>query len=473
MTLRLRLTLFYTALLGAALIIFSAILYVLLRNSLTNELDRVLISSALEVEKRVAATLTAERSPVGAAVFTVDTQPIREFTTPGIYIQILDETGRIVDSSLNLAGEALPINPDLAQAALAGDATLSSTNPGQPALPLRILNKPLVIRGQVWGVLQVGASLYHLYLTMRSMLTLLTVGLLGTLVIGAGGIWFLTRRALRPLDAIAHTAEYIGSSQDLSQRLRELGPNDEVGRLTRAFNAMIGRLGAAFSAQKQFIADSSHELRTPLTVIRGNLDLLKRDPSPENKHESLTAIEQETMRMGKIVDDLMLLAQLDAAQSPQRRPVALDEVVMHVYNQTRVLAIDRTVALSHVDAVTVLAEHDRLVQMLLNLVDNAIKYTPAGGTITIACHAPERARHPGLAKLSVSDTGIGIAPEHLPHLFDRFYRIDRGRSRAQGGTGLGLAITKSIAETYGGRITVDSTPGQGSTFAVLLPAVDS
>ncbi len=374
--------------------------------------------------------------------------------------------------SANLGSEILPINSDMAQAALSGEATLVNSNPGQPAQPLRILTAPLEINGQIVGVLQVGASLYHLYLTMRSMLTLLMVGVLGTMLVGGIGIWFLARRALRPLENIASTAEYIGSSQDLSQRLQIRGPNDEVGRLSRAFNAMIGRLDAAFAAQKQFIADSSHELRTPLTVIRGNLDIMKRDDSVESRRESLAAMDQESARMGKIVEDLMLLAQIDGAHTPRCDRVPLDEVVLQVYNQSRVLAADKQVVLGHVDAVTVLADHDRLVQMLLNLVDNAIKYTPAGGVITIECRAPSM-QTAGFATLSVRDTGIGIAPEHLPHIFDRFYRVDKARSRAQGGTGLGLAIVQSIAEAYGGRVTVESTLGQGSTFTVILPAAQT
>jgi signal transduction histidine kinase len=173
--------------------------------------------------------------------------------------------------------------------------------------------------------------------------------------------------------------------------------------------------------------------------------------------------------MGKIVDDLMLLAQLDAKQESACAPVALDEVVLQVYHQACVLATDKHVVLGHVDAVRVAADHDRLVQMLLNLVENAIKYTPAGGVITIECRAPAPA-HPGEARLFVKDTGIGISAADIPHIFDRFYRVDKARSRSQGGTGLGLAIVKSTAEAYGGRVAVESEEGKGSTFIVHLPA---
>lgn len=470
MTLRLRLTVFYTALLGITLVVFSAAVYVLLHNSLMREVDNVLLTSAAEVEKQILANAT-ERSFLGVSILTFDASPIREFSTPGIYIQILNAQAHIVTHSANLSGEIMPLSPELLQAALAGETTLITTSPGSPAEPLRVLTKPLVATGAIRGIIQVGVSLYNVRLTMRWMLLLLSLGVLGTLLVVAAVIWLLTRRALRPLEAIASTAEYIGSSQDLSQQLTIVAPNDEVGRLSRAFNTMIRRLDAAFSAQKQFVANSSHELRTPLTVIRGNLDLIKRDPRPANRTECLTAIDQEAQRMGKIVDDLMLLAQLDAAQPLQCRTVALDEVVLQVYNQTRVLAADKQIVLGHVDAVQVQADHDRLMQMLLNLVDNAIKYTPAGGVITLDCRSAANERYPGLAVLAVRDTGIGIAAEHLPLLFDRFYRVDKGRSREQGGTGLGLAIVKSIAETYGGRVIVESEPGKGSIFSVLLPAV--
>ncbi len=470
MTLRLRLTIFYTALLGVTLVAFSAVIYVLLQNSLMGEVDRVLLSSSNEVEKQILSNAT-ERTFAGVSILTFDASPIREFSTPGIYIQILDTQARIVARSANLSGEIMPINPDLLQSALAGEPTMTTTNPGRPAEPLRVLTKPLIVTGSIRGIVQVGVSLYNVRLTMRWMLALLSLGVLSTMLIVATLIWLFTRRALRPLEGIATTAEYIGSAQDLSQRLQIRSPNDEVGRMARAFNAMIGRLDAAFSAQKQFIADSSHELRTPLTVIRGNLDLIKRDPAPANRTECLTAIEQESLRMSKIVEDLMLLAQLDASQTPQCRAVAVDDVVLQVYNQTRVLAQDKQVILGHVDAVQVLADHDRLVQMLLNLLDNAIKYTPAGSTITIECFAPDSAANRGLALVAVRDNGQGIEPEHLGHIFDRFYRADKARSRAQGGTGLGLAIVKSIAETYGGRVTVESTVGQGSVFSVLLPVI--
>jgi two-component system, OmpR family, sensor kinase len=466
MSLRLRLTIIYTCLLGMSLLAFSSVLYIVLQNSLMGAVDRTLLTSSADIENRYIHTVT-DTTFLGQPFVVVELPPIREFTTPGIYFQILNAQGRPVAHSSNLGNEVIPINPDVVQSTLDGQTSLTTSSPGRPAEPLRVLSKPLVLNHITFGVLQVGASLYSVRLTMRLMLLLLIFGVVVTMLLGAMIIWFVTRRALQPLSTIAGTAEYIRSSQDLSQRLLIRTPDDEVGRLARAFNAMIERLEAAFATQKQFIADSSHELRTPLTVIRGNLDLMKRDPQPESQVESLAAIETEAQRMSRLVDELMLLAQLDGAQPPVRRPVALDEVVFQVYNQTRVLAVGRNVTLGHVDGARVMADNDRLVQMLLNLVDNAIKYTPEGGVITLECHAP--AEPPAEARLSVHDTGIGIAAEDIPHLFDRFYRVDQGRARSRGGTGLGLAIVKSIAESYGGTVSVQSELGKGSTFTISLP----
>jgi two-component system, OmpR family, sensor kinase len=468
MSLRLRLTIIYTCLLGLSLLAFSAVLYVVLQNSLMGAVDRTLQTSSQDIENRYIHTVT-DTSLFGQPFVVVELPPIREFTTPGIYFQILNAQGRPVAHSSNLGNEVIPINPDVVQSTLDGQTSLTTSSPGRPAEPLRVLSKPLVLNQRTVGVLQVGASLYSVRLTMRLMLLLLILGVAVTMLVGAMIIWFVTRRALQPLSTIAGTAEYIRSSQDLSQRLQIRTPDDEVGRLARAFNAMIERLEAAFATQKQFIADSSHELRTPLTVIRGNLDLMKRDPQPESQAESLSAIEAEAQRMSRLVDELMLLAQLDGAQPPARRPVALDEVVLQVYNQARVLAVGKNVMLGHVDGARVMADHDRLVQMVLNLVDNAIKYTPEGGMITLECHAP--AEPPAEARLVVSDTGFGIAAEDIPHLFDRFYRVDEGRARSRGGTGLGLSIVKSIAESYGGSVSVQSELGKGSIFAISLPII--
>jgi len=254
MTLRLRLTIIYTAVLGITLVLFSTFLFVLLRGSILTEVDRVLQESAAEVNARLLGN-SSEATLAGVSVVLFDSALIREFTTPGVYVQVLDSRGRVVARSANLNGESLPISPDLVQASLDNETSLTDSSPGRPAQPLRILTSPIVIGGKTVGVLQVGASLYNLNMTVRLMLLLLSAGVLSMMLLVAVVIYLVTRRALRPLVTIASTAEYIGSSQDLSQRLQVKGPNDEVGRLGRAFNTMIQRLQAV---HRRFVARATH-----------------------------------------------------------------------------------------------------------------------------------------------------------------------------------------------------------------------
>jgi signal transduction histidine kinase len=226
---------------------------------------------------------------------------------------------------------------------------------------------------------------------------------------------------------------------------------------------MIEHLDRVFQSQRYFVADASHELRGPLTVIRGNLDLLKRKLDEEDRHESLNAIERESIRMSKIVDDLLLLAEVESGQLAQKQEVSLGNILSEEVERARSLAGERKIIVKRQEDLAVRGDAQRLKQLLSNLVDNAIKYTPDHGTIILSLF-----RDDSWARMEVTDTGRGIAPEHLPHIFDRFYRVDKARPRGSGGTGLGLAIVKGIAEQHGGKITVTSQPGKGSTFTVWL-----
>jgi signal transduction histidine kinase len=283
----------------------------------------------------------------------------------------------------------------------------------------------------------------------------------------------LTRPVLQPIDDITQTALIISRTEDLSQRLEITGPQDELGRLAATFNEMLARLEILFRTQRRFIADVSHELRTPLTTIRGNVDLLGSGAAdePEARREMLAAVRDEVDRMSRLVADLLLLAQADAGIRLYCQPVAVDTLLLDVYRQARAMSGGVEVRLGQEDQAIVDGDPDRLRQLLLNLVDNAIKYTPPGGRVTLSL-----TREDGWVLISVEDTGKGIAPEHLqpgesgaPLIFERFYRADKARSRSMGGTGLGLSIADWIAQAHGGKITVQSQLGQGSTFTVWLP----
>ncbi|MEI6043177.1 MAG: HAMP domain-containing sensor histidine kinase [Chloroflexota bacterium] len=331
---------------------------------------------------------------------------------------------------------------------------------------VRVYTIPLAVRGQVVGHIQTVRSLVE----FDSIVSNLTIPIILIVLAAIGFLaligWMVTLQAFAPVEQITAAAYRIGVNNNLAERIEiDSHSNDEVARLGRAFNAMLDRLEKSFKSQKQFIADSSHELRTPLTVIRGNLDLLKRNPDPKNQAESLGAMERETARMQRLVQDLLLLAQADAKQTIELLPLQLDTLVLDVYMNTRVLADARhqTLKLGHFDPVMLDGDADRLKRAILNLVDNALKYTPEGGTITLALYKGKK-----WARVVVADNGPGIAEKDQALIFDRFYRVDKARSRGSGSTGLGLAIVQHIAEAHGGRVTLESEEGKGSTFNLWL-----
>jgi signal transduction histidine kinase len=291
----------------------------------------------------------------------------------------------------------------------------------------------------------------------------LALGALGVILVAGVLGWFLARKAFASVDRVIESAKLIDLSAEPGKRLHYDTPHDEIGKLVQTLNSMLERTEQSLESQRQFIADSSHELRTPLTTIRGNVDLLERQTDDACRKESLDSIKREAERMSRIVQNLLLLAQIDAQQAFNPRQVELDTILLDVFRQAKTMCNGRTIQLGNEDQVTVMGDADQLKQMVLNLVDNAIKHTSPDGRITLSLGKDDK-----WAWIEVNDDGVGIPAEHLPKIFDRFYRVDKARSRAQGGTGLGLAIVKSIAELHGGRVTVSSALGKGSTFTIWL-----
>jgi two-component system OmpR family sensor kinase len=285
-------------------------------------------------------------------------------------------------------------------------------------------------------------------------------------VITAAGAALLAGRVLRPIDQVTRTAQSIVHADDLGQRVPVPPHQDELHRLTVTINDLLGRLEGLFNAQRRFVADVSHELRTPLAAMQGNLEVLDRGglKNPELAAEAVADMRRETGRLIRMVNDLLVLAQSDARVQLRCEPVELDTLLLEVYRELRPLAGGVTLRIGSEDQVTVRGDRDRLKQALLNLGVNALQYTPQGGSVTLGLD-----RRSGYACLSVADTGVGIAEEDLPQIFERFYRADRSRSRHSGGAGLGLSIVKRVAEAHGGHATVASIPGRGSTFAIWLP----
>jgi two-component system OmpR family sensor kinase len=290
---------------------------------------------------------------------------------------------------------------------------------------------------------------------------LLIVG--GVAVVVAFGIgWILSGLVLRPVERITQTAHAIGAERDFGRRVDHTGPNDEIGQLATTFNEMLGELQAAYQQQRQFVADVSHELRTPLTTIRGNLGLLRRQPpvSPEERADILDDVTEESDRLIRLVNDLLALAHAESGRQLRGEPVRVKPLVEDVCRQARLLDPDRAIICDGVRDVVVVGDQDALRQVLLILMDNALKHTP--GTIAVAAEAVDEQ-----VTIRVQDTGPGIKPEELARIFERFYRGEG--TLAESNIGLGLAIAKALVEAQGGTITVESQSEQGSVFAVALP----
>ena len=459
MPIRWRLTLWFALILSAILILSSVALHILLQEYLISHIDGHLRVYSAQVH----GTLNTQEipEPLDYAVIHSKLPPINEFASPGIYIQLVDSSGGVVVKSNNLGEQELPVNPYIISQGFAGNAIIETVAAGDGA-SIRVMVSPLYMRDLVL-LLEVAQSLNHVASTMSQVRWALLASTLVALVLATVSAGAIIKGALSPVSKISRTAKSIEASSDLSQRVGYSGPRDEIGELATTFDHMIEHLDRVFQSQRYFVADASHELRGPLTVIRGNLDLLKRKLDEKERQESLNAMERESIRMSKIADDLLLLAETESGQLKQKRKVSLKEIVLGELERAKSLAIERKIIVDHKENLVVRGDAQRLRQLLANLVDNAIKYTPDHGTITLSLFKDD-----SWARMEVTDTGIGIAPDHLPHIFDRFYRVDKVRSRTSSGTGLGLAIVKGIAEQHGGKVTVTSRPGKGSTFTVWL-----
>jgi signal transduction histidine kinase len=292
-------------------------------------------------------------------------------------------------------------------------------------------------------------------------------GALGVLFVASLGVgWVVAGRVLRPIGRITAVARDIQAT-DLSRRIELPGPDDELKQLADTFDAMLARLDAAFAAQRQFIADASHELRNPLAIIRTNVDVALADPNadPDDLRQTIAVVKRASGRMARLVDDLLALAR---RQEPilEHEPVDLGVAVAEASDDFVVPAAARNIVLDRVTApdVVVTGDRDALKRAVANLLENAVRLAPEGSRIRLATGS-EGDR----AWIAVTDEGPGIAPEDQPHVFDRFWRADKGRSRADGGTGLGLAIVRQIAESHGGEVRLQSKVGVGSSFVIWLP----
>lgn len=475
MSIRLRLALCYGALFALILPLMTVLSYAIHARGQYDDLDRTLVVSA----GHAAAEATASANGLHLGQGNGDLEIVlRLYNSDGVLQESTSGTGTLpsVDPRAILRAPAGPAYDVLVHlvpsfngaspTSLNGTFGLLTT----PAQRWRVYVLPMSSAGTSLGYIEALTPLGRLDASIQTFRILLPILGLTSLVVALVGSWAIAGNALRPIARMTRTAQTITLSRDLSRRIEMPAHRDELGRLATTFNEMLESIESSYHAQQRFVSDASHELRAPLTAIQGNLELLNRHKSmPEaEREEALSEMTRETERLTRLVADLLALARADAGVPLKHRLVDLDEVVLDAFRAAHQLARGQTLALDPFEPVRVNGDEDRLKQLLLILIDNALKYTPAGGQVTLGLRHSETG-----AQLLVRDTGVGIAPEDVQHVFERFYRADPGRSRDPGGTGLGLPIAQWIVEQQGGKIVLESRPGHGTLVCVHLPLPNS
>jgi heavy metal sensor kinase len=450
---RARLTLWYLLLSGSALVAFGLFQYYRLQDSLMASID-----SSLQIASTQALANTDNENGHPAFQNTDAFAGLsNHLGTEDFAVRIVAHDGTVLDS-FGAANLAPP--PGLVRG---GFVTLV----GQQAR-WRVYSEPVASPGGgdvTW--LQAAQSLSRVDQTIAGLRTQLLLGLpMILLLLAAGGV-LLADRALRTIDQITRTTQEL-SARDLSQRIDYVGPNDEVGRLARTVDRMLARLQDAFERERRFTADAAHELRTPLTALKGQIQVtLSQKRTGDAYRRTLEAMERQVDRLVGLSDTLLFLSRADHDQiHPDETCVDLSELVEILTEQTMPLAGSMGLLLvtTAEPRIEVRGDRDLLIRLVFNLLDNAFKYTPAGGRVSLSLH-----RDGNEAVIEISDTGHGIPAQHLPHLFERFYRVAEDRSSQSGGAGLGLAMAAEITHLHNGSISVKSQIGEGSTFAVRLP----
>jgi heavy metal sensor kinase len=478
-SLRAQLALWHGGLLALTLLLLSAFTYVLLRQFLNSRADAALETYAETTAKNIAAILYHQETlhpgtPLDEKQF-VSNDDLQSW---GRYVQVINPYGQKVAYSDALRTLSLPVsNETMIRGFQQRKPATFETEYNLGEYPVRIVTVPVQMGDKVPYLVQVGASVEGVEAALQRAAVILLVLTPSIFLIALLGGWWLVGRSLKPVDDMTQAALSI-ESKHLDLRLVPPRTDNEIGRLAAALNEMIARLDKSFRQIERFSADASHELKTPLTSIRGEAEVaLMSDLSPDEYRKTLRSIVEETERLSSIVNNLLLLSRADADQVRlKQEPLSLDEVALAAYEPMERLARRKNITLDieAMDSVRLRGDSLWLGQLITNLLHNAINYTPEGGSVVLSLtHVPDPndPDGPGCAVLSVRDTGPGIPAEHLPHIFDRFYRVDSGRSRDQGGSGLGLNIARWIAESHGGQISVASAVGKGTTFTVRLPAI--
>ncbi len=460
-SIRVRLTLWYGTALALILILFAGTIYFVMARALRDQVD-----VSLEEASSVAIRTLGEHRFGPFLIFEDLSQNFPELALLDKFFQIFGPAGQVTIQSANIQSREIPLSQTAFQASLKGNATFESVRFDE-GVPFRLLSVPIMHTDRLVSILRVGISLYPTDKMLQRLLLALVIASPIAIIVSLLGGWFLAGRALKPVNVITRAAQRIADG-DFAQRITTPRSTDEIGRLASVFNEMIARLEISFRQIRQFSADASHELRTPLTITKGETELaLRRPRQAEDYRQVLESNLEEIDRMSRIVDELLFLSRADLGEIKMTMTsIQLDDIVREVQLQATVLGQDRQVetVLGPLSSIVVVGDELRLRELLLNLVDNAIKYSHSGAHIELSL-----VQVGTQAELKVRDHGIGISLQEQQRIFDRFYRTDMARVHASKGTGLGLAICKWIVEVHQGSIQVESSPDNGTCFTVLLP----
>jgi heavy metal sensor kinase len=459
LSIRTRLTLWYTGMLLLTLLVISILSYSLLRWSLIQDLDASLLTVA-----RVIRDLGVTDVRLGAD----PESQLRNILGPEVsekFFQLLDPEGRPGVRSAQLGGRTLPLSDEARENAGRDRPTFETVRLAQDER-IRLLTLPVQTRGGSPELIQVGMSVDRAQKALTRYLQILLLLVPGALGLAAAGGVVIARTALRPVDAMSRTARRI-TGEDLTRRVPLRGTRDELDYLAETLNGMLERLDQAFAQMRRFTADASHELRTPLTALKGGIEVALRSERPKDEYRRvLVSSLEEVDRLIRLAEDLLLLSRANAGLETRAAAVELEPLIVDVLDVGTRLAHGTGVAFRLKDAAPVAVRGDAsaLRRAVLNLVDNALKYSPPGSTVELALmHESED------AVIVVEDRGAGIAPGDAERVFEPFVRLDAARARDTGGSGLGLAIARSIVRAHRGTITLQSAVGTGSRFEIRLP----
>ena len=462
-SIRSRLTAWYVTLLAIILILFSVLLNYFLAKRLHESVDNSLTVSATVVA--TSATMRLGNSPLPGL-----NQLFEQFMNQGNlnkFYRIYDGSGNVGSRSKNISASQFPLSQPAYADALEGKNSYDTITVGGQQ-PIRVITMPILFEGKLINLVQVGTSLEAVQDTLRNLKIFLFTAVPSVLILAALFARFMARRALKPISRIIDTAREIGQGQELSKRIPVLKIKDELGQLALTFNEMMNRLENSFAQMRQFSSDASHELRTPLTVLKGQNELiLSKQRKPEEYQEVISSNLEEINYMSKVLEDLFVLSKSDENQvNLDYKPVDLRALVEEVCKHAEILAEEKNIKIiiAFLEPIEIKGDEVRLRQMVWNVLQNGIKYTQQGGELKISLQ-----NEGDFALLTIQDTGIGIPEEDLHLIFNRFYRVDKARTRDEGGSGLGLCICRQIAEAHKGKIEVESKLGVGTRFKIRLP----